>query len=199
MFSRRFSLRIHLKYFKTQIILFTLILKVITSICNETIFHLIVKSTLAKLCGVRIVYLIYLLTEMKCHGGMFSYRVQWLIKCRINDTINRKFNCLGALIFQSCKPVIVASVFQFLLALQLLLARPASIKWILLATRNFHSPLASGHFPHCMIIIKIPQIFCTFPIWFQNYTLLYYLFPLQSTRAMERITNLSINFLIMCR
>jgi len=26
-----------------------------TSICNETIFHLIVKSTLAKLCGVRIV------------------------------------------------------------------------------------------------------------------------------------------------
>jgi hypothetical protein len=36
-----------------------------------------------------------------------------------------------------------ASVFKFLLALQLLLARPASIKWILLATRNFHSPLAS--------------------------------------------------------
>jgi hypothetical protein len=31
----------------------------------------------------------------------------------------------------------VASVFKFLLA------RPASIKWILLATRNFHSPLAS--------------------------------------------------------
>ena len=52
------------------------ILKVITSICNETIFHLIVKSTLAKLCGVGIVYLIFLLTEMKCHGGMFSYRVQ---------------------------------------------------------------------------------------------------------------------------
>ena len=31
----------------------------------------------------------------------------------------------------------MASVFKFLLA------RPASIKWILLATRNFHSPLAS--------------------------------------------------------
>ena len=37
----------------------------------------------------------------------------------------------------------MASVFKFLLALQLLLARPASITWILLATRNFHSPLAS--------------------------------------------------------
>jgi hypothetical protein len=46
---------------------------VITSICNETIFHLIMKSTLAKLCGVGIVYLIFLLTEMKCHGEMFSY------------------------------------------------------------------------------------------------------------------------------
>ena len=37
----------------------------------------------------------------------------------------------------------MASVFKFLLALQLLLARPTSIKWMLLATRNFHSPLAS--------------------------------------------------------
>jgi hypothetical protein len=37
-----------------------------TSIGNETIFHLIMKSTLAKLCGVGIVYLIFLLTEMKC-------------------------------------------------------------------------------------------------------------------------------------
>ena len=37
----------------------------------------------------------------------------------------------------------MASVFKFLLALQLLLTRPASIKWILLATRNFHSPLVS--------------------------------------------------------
>ena len=45
-------------------------------ICNETIFHLIVKSTLAKLCRVGIVYLSFLLTEMKCHGRMFSYRVQ---------------------------------------------------------------------------------------------------------------------------
>jgi hypothetical protein len=62
--------------FQNQIILFTLILKVITSIGNETIFHLIVKSTIAKLCGVGIVYLIFLLTEMKCHDGMFSYRVQ---------------------------------------------------------------------------------------------------------------------------
>jgi hypothetical protein len=44
---------------------------------------------------------------------------------------------------KKCIYVIVASVFMFLLALQLLLARPASIKWILLATRNFHSPLAS--------------------------------------------------------
>jgi hypothetical protein len=35
----------------------------------------------------------------------------------------------------------LASVFKFLLALQLLLARPASIKWILLATWNFHSPI----------------------------------------------------------
>jgi hypothetical protein len=35
------------------------------------------------------------------------------------------------------EPVIVASVFKFLLA------RPASIKWMLLATRNFHSPMAS--------------------------------------------------------
>ena len=41
-----------------------------------------------------------------------------------------------------CKPVIVASVFKFLLA------RRASIKWILLATKNFHSHLAIGHFPH---------------------------------------------------
>jgi hypothetical protein len=30
------------------------------------------------------------------HGGMFSYRVQRLIKCWINDTVNKKFNCLGA-------------------------------------------------------------------------------------------------------
>ena len=37
----------------------------------------------------------------------------------------------------------MASVFKFLLPLQLLLARPPSIKWILLATRNFHSCLAS--------------------------------------------------------
>jgi hypothetical protein len=36
----------------------------------------------------------------------------------------------------------MATVFKFLLALQLLLARLASIKWILLATRNFHSHLA---------------------------------------------------------
>jgi hypothetical protein len=30
------------------------------------------------------------------HGGMFSYRVQRLIKCWINDTVNKKINCLGA-------------------------------------------------------------------------------------------------------
>jgi hypothetical protein len=41
--------------FQNQIILFALILKVITSICNETIFHLIVKSTVDILCGVGIV------------------------------------------------------------------------------------------------------------------------------------------------
>jgi hypothetical protein len=42
----------YFEVFQNQIILFTLILKVITSIGNETIFHLIVKSTLPKLCGV---------------------------------------------------------------------------------------------------------------------------------------------------
>jgi Ca2+/H+ antiporter len=31
------------------------------------------KSTLEKLWGVGIVYLIFLFTEMKCHGEMFSY------------------------------------------------------------------------------------------------------------------------------
>jgi hypothetical protein len=49
--------------------------------------------------------------------------------------------------------VIVASVFKFLLALQLLLARPASIKWILLATRNFHSPLKFTCVDYLMVII----------------------------------------------
>jgi uncharacterized membrane protein len=58
--------------FQNQIILFALILKVITSICNETIFLLIVKSTLAKLCGVGIVYLILLLTEY--FKAVTSYR-----------------------------------------------------------------------------------------------------------------------------
>ena len=43
----------------------------------------------------------------------------------------------------------MANVFKFLLALQLLLTRSASIKWILLATRNFQGELASGRFPHC--------------------------------------------------
>ena len=86
MFSRRFSLRIHLKYFKTQIILFTLILKVITSIGNETIFHLIVKSTLAKLCGVGIVYLIFLLTERKCHD---SWRNVFLSSTMINKMLDK--------------------------------------------------------------------------------------------------------------
>ena len=86
MFSRRFSLRIHLKYFKTQIILFTLILKVITSIGNETIFHLIVKSTLAKLCGVGIVYLIFLLTERKCHD---SCRNVFLSSTMINKMLDK--------------------------------------------------------------------------------------------------------------
>ena len=50
MFSRVFATN-SFEIFQNQIILFTLILKVITSIGNETIFHLIVKSTLAKLYG----------------------------------------------------------------------------------------------------------------------------------------------------
>ena len=58
--------------------------------------YFIMKLTVAKLCGVWIVYLIFLLTEMKWHGGMFSYQVQWLIKCWINDAVNRKFNCFGS-------------------------------------------------------------------------------------------------------
>jgi hypothetical protein len=79
--------------FQNQIILFALILKVITSICNESIFHLIVKSTFAKLCGVGIVYWIFLLTEMKCHD---SWRNVILSSSMINkmlDRWHRKFNC----------------------------------------------------------------------------------------------------------
>jgi hypothetical protein len=34
-----------------------------------------IHLTVAILCEVGIVYLIFLLTEMKCYGGMFSYRV----------------------------------------------------------------------------------------------------------------------------
>ena len=71
--------------FQSQIILFALILKVITSICNETIFHLIVKSTLAKFCGVEIVYLIFLLTEMKCHD---SWRNVFLSSTMINKMLD---------------------------------------------------------------------------------------------------------------
>jgi hypothetical protein len=51
MFSRRFFATNSFEIFQNQIILFALILKVITSICNETIFHLIVKSTVDILCG----------------------------------------------------------------------------------------------------------------------------------------------------
>ena len=61
-------------------------LKVITSIGNETIFHLIVKSTLAKLCGVGIVYLIFLLTEMKCHD---SWRNVFLSSTMINKMLDK--------------------------------------------------------------------------------------------------------------
>jgi hypothetical protein len=71
--------------FQNQIILFALILKVITSICNETIFHLIVKSTLTKLCGVGIGYLIFLLTEMKCHD---SWRNVFLLCTMINKMLD---------------------------------------------------------------------------------------------------------------
>jgi uncharacterized PurR-regulated membrane protein YhhQ (DUF165 family) len=52
---------------------------------------------------------------------------------------------------------IVASVFMFLLALQLLLARPASVKWILLATQNFHSPLASWRAVISLTVYAFPQ------------------------------------------
>ena len=72
--------------FQNQIILFELILKVITSICNETIFHLIVKSTLAKLCGVGIVYLFFLLTEMKCHD---SWQNVFLSSTMINKMLDK--------------------------------------------------------------------------------------------------------------
>jgi hypothetical protein len=63
-----------------------IILKVITSIYNETIFHLIVKSTLTKLCGVRIIYLIFLLTEMKCHD---SWRNVFLSSTMINKMLDK--------------------------------------------------------------------------------------------------------------
>ena len=71
--------------FQNQIILhvFTLILKVITSICNETIFHLIVKSTLAKLCGVGIVCLIFLLTNE------VSWRNVFLSSTMINKMLDK--------------------------------------------------------------------------------------------------------------
>ena len=67
-------------------ILFALILKVITSICNETIFHLIMKSILAKLCGVGLVYLIFLLTEMKRHD---SWRNVFLSSTMINKMLDK--------------------------------------------------------------------------------------------------------------
>ena len=72
--------------FQSQIILFTLILKVIKSIGNETIFHLIVKSTLAKVCGVGIVYLIFLLTGMKCHD---SWRNVFFSSTMINKMLDK--------------------------------------------------------------------------------------------------------------
>ena len=56
------------------------------SICKETIFHLIVKSTMAKLCGVGIVYLIFLLTEMKCHD---SWRNVFLSSTMINKMLDK--------------------------------------------------------------------------------------------------------------
>ena len=105
--------------FQNQIILFPLILKVITSICNETIF---------------------LLTEIKCHGGMFSYRVQWLKKYWINDTINRNLTVWELWYFktvnQLSRPAFSSSYSPYnCYSPVLLLARPTSIKWILLATR----------------------------------------------------------------
>ena len=110
MFSRRFSLRIRLKYFKTK-----LILKVITSICNEAIFHLIVKSTLAKLCGVRI----------------------------INDTLNRKFNCLGAYDIFKAVTSYRGECFQVPTHLTTVTRQTGKYKVDLTRHPNFHSPLSS--------------------------------------------------------
>ena len=61
MFSHRFSLWIRLKYF-------------------------IMKLTVAKLCGVGIVYLIFLLTEMKCHD---SWRNVFLSSTMINKMLDK--------------------------------------------------------------------------------------------------------------
>ena len=132
--------------FQNQIILFALILKVITCICNETIFHLIAKSTLAKLCGVGIVYLIFLLTEIKCHD---SWRNVFLSSTMINKMLDKWHLTENLTVWELWYFKAVTSYrgerFQIPTRLTTVTchARPVSIKWILLAIRNFHSPLGS--------------------------------------------------------
>jgi hypothetical protein len=80
---------------------------VITSICNETIFHLIVKSTLAKLCRVGIVFLIFLLTEMKCHDS-WHYCIVYLVfvgefKKKVTRQTWRTLFHFGEYLFQSTR------------------------------------------------------------------------------------------------
>jgi hypothetical protein len=83
----------------------------------------------------------------------------------------------------------VASIFKFLLALRLLLARPASIKWILLATRNFHSPLASwraviSHTAEVLLILR----------WHHSSTLKYYWFSGDLILAQWSIIDSQVTF-----
>jgi hypothetical protein len=48
--------------------------------------YFIMKLTVAKLCGVGIVYLIFLLTEMKCHD---SWRNVFLSSTMINKMLDK--------------------------------------------------------------------------------------------------------------
>ena len=158
MFSRRFSLRIRLKYFKTKIILFALILKVITSICNETIFHLIVKSTLAKLCGgggggVGIVYLIFLLTEMKCHD---SWQNVFLSSTMINKMLDKWQLTENLTVWELWffKAVTSYCGERVQVTTRLTTVTRQTGKYKVDLTRHPKFPLAfgelaSGHFPHC--------------------------------------------------
>jgi hypothetical protein len=99
------------------------------------------------------------LVEKKSQGGSVNFQsADQDIKCRL------KFTCVDYLmvifylfliVIGQFKCKIVASVFKFLLALQLLLARPASIQWILLANPQFpiaFGELASGRFPQLLFM-----------------------------------------------